>query len=86
MEFIILSLQVDVALLNQVFGTIKLALFYCQENRCLALIVDIVWIASLLSQKFANFYISFSSCIKHRRLPIAVDMISFAAMFNQQFD
>lgn len=46
--FIILSLEVDLALLNQVFNTLNLTLSNCVENGSLALRVKEVWITSLL--------------------------------------
>ena len=46
--FIILSLEVDFALINQIFNTINLALSNCIENWCLALRVEEVRVGSLL--------------------------------------
>ena len=49
MVFIILSLEVDFALVNQIFNTIDLALSNCIENWCLTLRVEEVRISSCIS-------------------------------------
>lgn len=82
--FSILSMEVDSALLYQVFNTIVLTISNCVEDRCLSLSVEIICITSLLYEILHDFFVTFSSSIENGCLAIAVGVIGLAAMFKEQ--
>lgn len=82
--FLILSMDVNLAVVDQIFDTVILAVSNSVEDWGLAFGVKIVWVTAFLDQIFHDLFVAFACSIKDGGLTVAVGVIGFATVLEEK--
>ena len=85
LTFVIFTSKIDCAFIHQKIYTILLTLSDCIEDRCLTVVVHMIWITTLLNKHLHYVFMAFSRRVKDRRLAITIHMVRFASIFQEKF-
>lgn len=84
MSLRILARQVHGSSGHESLNCRQLAVPHCVVQRCLALVVDEVWVGASVKQHIEHLQVALAGRIKQGRLPIRVCMVHLAAVRYEQ--